>query len=63
MFHLSSEVPADGCQVVKLRENLSEDLFIHLAAIPPVQFRQGVRVKIHVTDHQSETPRGGVHSV
>lgn len=63
VFHLSSEVSAHGGQVVELCEDLPEDLFIHLAAAPPVEFWQGVGVKVHVTDHQGETPRGGVHSV
>lgn len=61
--HLSSEVSADCGHVVQLSEDLPEDLFIYLSTIPPVECRRGVSFEDYVADNQSETPRGGAHSV
>lgn len=61
--YLSSEVSVDFDNVVQLSEDLPEDLVINLTSFTRVKVRRSTRIKGHVTNHQSEATRGGIHSV
>lgn len=61
--YLSTEVSVDCNKVVQLCEDLPEDLVIHLTSLPWIKVRCSTRIKGHVTNHQSKTTRGWIHSV